>query len=630
MELNRFVKIVLLTLICTFVFPCYAFAAQEDSSQKQLQMTLTTEITATSSTGIKIPAHYVKKENKYYLFMMACDTKSVPVSYVGTNGESLTTTLSFKDSDEAVLQGTQAGAVTVVFRQSEIPSLSISLNGTTLDEIHADKNVKWAGNSLIINDVEGSNSLTAGNVEIKGRGNSSWNLFDKKSYQIKFDKKTSVLGMDKAKKWILLPNMSDDSLLRNRIAYHLAEQLNMKNSLECRYVDLWIDGDYRGNYLLSEKVEIGNNRVNLSTDDGILCEWDDAFYSDEEYWFKNDALDATFSVKEAVNEDPSIISKNMDAFNSSLTEFMNLLTQTPTDDLTIDDMKNKIDIESFAQYYLINEFLLNKESVTTSWFWYRDGNSDVLHMGPVWDFDSSMYFYGEFDEVYIWQRNIFFELLRVPSFRDYITNYYASHMSAFENLSTFASSQANDIKESAEMNFIRWEVLGKESKTGRMNHDTYDEAVNETVKWLENRVSAFYFFETSITMHRLYNPNSGEHFYTADVSERDFLTSVGWTYEGVAWTSPYYSSEPVFRLYNPNGGDHHYTTSESERDYLVEVGWEYEGIGWYSDANKRVALLRQYNPNAKTGSHNFTTSQSENDWLVDLGWNAEGIGWYGL
>lgn len=133
-----------------------------------------------------------------------------------------------------------------------------------------------------------------------------------------------------------------------------------------------------------------------------------------------------------------------------------------------------------------------------------------------------------------------------------------------------------------------------------------------------------------VQMHRLYNPNSGEHFYTADKNEKDHLVAVGWKYEGEGWKAPDQSKTPVYRLYNANAGDHHYTLDANEKDYLVKVGWKYEGIGWYSDDAKSVPLYRQYNPNAKAGSHNYTTNKAENDSLVKLGWKAEGIGWYGM
>ena len=134
----------------------------------------------------------------------------------------------------------------------------------------------------------------------------------------------------------------------------------------------------------------------------------------------------------------------------------------------------------------------------------------------------------------------------------------------------------------------------------------------------------------TVDMYRVYNPNSGEHFYTASAAERDNLVALGWNYEGVGWKAPVKSNTPVYRLYNPNAGDHQYTVSAGERDALIALGWRDEGIGWYSDDTQGVALYRQYNPNAVSGSHNYTTNKAENDMLVSIGWKGEGIGWYGV
>ena len=131
-------------------------------------------------------------------------------------------------------------------------------------------------------------------------------------------------------------------------------------------------------------------------------------------------------------------------------------------------------------------------------------------------------------------------------------------------------------------------------------------------------------------MYRLYNPNSGEHFYTRNPDERRTLISLGWNDEGVGWRAPTSSNTPVYRLYNRNGGEHHYTINAGERDALVAAGWEDEGIGWYSDDAQTVPLYRQYNPNQFANNHNYTTSIGENDKLVSYGWRAEGIGWYGV
>lgn len=128
-------------------------------------------------------------------------------------------------------------------------------------------------------------------------------------------------------------------------------------------------------------------------------------------------------------------------------------------------------------------------------------------------------------------------------------------------------------------------------------------------------------------MQRLYNPNSGEHFYTDKILERNSLIIAGWNYEGIGWGAPD-QGNPVYRLYNPNAGDHHYTTNGAEKNLLVAKGWKYEGIGWYSDNQQSVPLYRAYNPNAKAGSHNYTSNLVEQNKLVSLGWKNEGIGWY--
>ncbi len=131
-------------------------------------------------------------------------------------------------------------------------------------------------------------------------------------------------------------------------------------------------------------------------------------------------------------------------------------------------------------------------------------------------------------------------------------------------------------------------------------------------------------------MYRLYNPNSGEHFFTGASEERDNLVGYGWIYEGIAWNAPVYEGDPVYRLYNPNSGDHHYTMDVAERDWLVSLGWQYEGVCWNSADEVNVPQYRLWNPNADCGSHHYTSSAEERDWLVSLGWVWEGIGWYGM
>lgn len=134
-------------------------------------------------------------------------------------------------------------------------------------------------------------------------------------------------------------------------------------------------------------------------------------------------------------------------------------------------------------------------------------------------------------------------------------------------------------------------------------------------------------------VYRLYNSNSGEHFYTFSTTERDYLSEKGWTYEGIAWNAPSSSQTPVYRIYNPYTGEHLYTTSASERDALIGAEWSYEGVGWYSDDNQGTPLYRLYNPYASgqfvAGAHHYTKDTGERDILISKGWQYEGIGWYG-
>ena len=136
----------------------------------------------------------------------------------------------------------------------------------------------------------------------------------------------------------------------------------------------------------------------------------------------------------------------------------------------------------------------------------------------------------------------------------------------------------------------------------------------------------------SVDLYRLYNPYTGEHFYTPDTNERDSLVKVGWKYEGVGWSAVTDEGDPVYRLYNPYapGGDHHYTIDKNEYDELQKLGWKGEGSSWESvTAHDMMGyrVYRLYNPNAATGAHHYTTDADEAKALAAAGWKDEGTGW---
>lgn len=137
---------------------------------------------------------------------------------------------------------------------------------------------------------------------------------------------------------------------------------------------------------------------------------------------------------------------------------------------------------------------------------------------------------------------------------------------------------------------------------------------------------------TEGTVYRMYNPNSGEHFYTKNPVERDSLKKNGWNYEANASYDTIAATEegatPVYRVYNKNSGLHHYTANKEEVLGLRKIGWFYEGISFYvydKKAGKGSPQYRLYCPN--DGQHHWTVDASEKNHLLYIGWKYEDVAW---
>lgn len=568
-------------------------------------------------------------------------------------------------------------------------------------ESSEDHSTKATGSMLLV-DPDGSVAYNGKLSQIKGRGNSTWSSSHaaKKPYQIKLDKKTDLLETgnkdNKNKTWVLLANAADPTLLKNSICYKLGQALGLKETPECAPIDLYYDGEYRGSYLLSEKVQINSGRVDITSledstneaNDGVdlgdldvdtatnkygrefqfvegvanpedisggyLLELDTAYAKSERCWFSTSY--GTFAVKE-----PENLSLEQMIY---ISEYMQAVLDRFASDESAEAIGELADVDSIARMLLINELCKNPDYCGSSTYFYLpakgDGKAQILYGGPIWDFDTAFGvridgpspYYGDFQdaegEFYLdlWQtkssvtssteKEIFkSELLSL--LKGFIGGKSSSSLPSFD-------SMVEEISASQKMNEVLWGI----TTFGNCEtpYNTYQENVDYLKGWITERTA---WMESNFVdsgsgddpavdvseMYRLYNPNSGEHFYTASVSERDVLIKAGWNCEGVGWNAPQSSKTPVYRLYS--GTDHHYTTSAEERDGLIEIGWKDEGIGWYSDDAEGVPLYRQFNPNVNpkaarnnSGSHNYTVSKAENDQLVQVGWQAEGIGWYGV
>ncbi|MBQ8813878.1 MAG: CotH kinase family protein [Lachnospiraceae bacterium] len=457
------------------------------------------------SLGHRINGYWVEDEQMWCLFVTSGqEIKDIEIHYSGSIRESSAGELDtrkkivsggFVESGDHVELTAPDGSVNrVAVMGSDLPSVYIDLQGTTLDEIHADKDVKHAGNSIYIIDPDRGFDLTVeDSLEIKGRGNSSWMQYEKKGYQIKFASKTAVMGMDESKKWVLLANASDDSMMRTQLVYQMAQNLGMEFVPTLKYVDLWIEGEYRGTYLLGEKVELGGSRLDLENDSGALFEHDQNFYLEEDYWFYCQVMERYFTLKEINLEEPAVIETAMADFSEALEELILFLYETPSDEVTLEALSARIDVDSFVKYYLINEYTLNRESFATSFYWYQDGADDVIHLGPIWDFDTCMGNDGTANTVSYGAEHVLFHyLLSSPEFYAKTLELWELYRAELEGMTENVDAIRSEIAASAEMNYLRWDVLGQPNPKGGADfYPTFDEAADAVRSWLAGREEAF-------------------------------------------------------------------------------------------------------------------------------------------
>lgn len=437
-----------------------------------------------------------------------------------------------KSGDRTELK-TQDGTVqTLVVLQSDLPSVQVDMNGTSLEEVHADKSQKHRGNTVLITEADGNVAVEAlNNTELKGRGNSTWQQYEKKGYQLQFTEETDVLGMGQAEKWVLLSNASDDSMLRTKVAYEAVKQLNMAFVPDFEYVDLWINGEYRGVYMIGEKVELVESRLKLEDPLGTLYERDEAFFKEEDYWIHNDYLETNFVLKENVSDQEKLYRVLLEEFSGKVDQLMNYLYTTPPEEVTLERLSERIDVDSFALYYLVNEYFLNRESVATSFYWYQDGTDDVLHLGPVWDFDTCMGNDGvENTEYYCVNSLLFKYLLASPEFQQRTEELYRENKHAFESLADTAAVLGSRIEQAARANYLRWNVLGSEStkRNGASFAESYSEAVSNLTSWLFGRAKLFEVPSTRVATSTVSDDYGTLYLRYSDDMEHESVRFVCW------------------------------------------------------------------------------------------------------
>jgi len=399
---------------------------------------------------------------------------------------------------------------------NDVPSISIELpDGYTLDgdlnaskdDIPADPDTEPLSMLTLVDPANSANDMTDVPVEeIRGRGNFTWTL-DKKPYQFKFESSTPILGMQSAKTWILLANHADPSLLRNKVAYDLAAAFGLPGTPDSRFVDLTINGEYLGSYLLTEKVEVKKNRLELADPGGILLELDNNYGTAEDFYFYTQRSNTLFVLKDAVEDvDEPLPQPLAEAYSDIQDHLDEIESHLYADDPDWAALSALIDVESFIKYYFVFEVAENPEITQSSVYFWRDGVNDVLHAGPVWDFDSAFAEYvsenlgGDPRQDYVMNGQFFrnkgngwyTQFMRIPEFVEAVRDLYDTELKAIiDELPTKIDEYAAGIPGSADANFDTWDVLGGpgEFNGGHVIADTWQGEVDYLRDWVERRVA---------------------------------------------------------------------------------------------------------------------------------------------
>ena len=230
-------------------------------------------------------------------------------------------------------------------------------------------------------------------AKIRGRGNYSWKYYDKKPYRLKFEDKVDLFGNGAAKTWTLIANAEDATMIRNFLAYNIGNIFdNLEFTSSTQFVELYVNNEYRGVYLVCEQVQTGNNRVDISesmdtVDTGYLLEMDSHAGEEGEIegydYFVCE--DKKFALKTPDTEDDSY---NEDYLNFIKTYFESCFDALKDDDFST--IEQLIDVDSFVDSYIINELFKNKDVNGSSFYLYKDAGGK-LKSGPIWDFASIQY-----------------------------------------------------------------------------------------------------------------------------------------------------------------------------------------------------------------------------------------------
>lgn len=385
---------------------------------------------------------------------------------------------------EMTVQNQSPMAVRFV-RSGNLPTMFIHTVSGTEETIHTQRNV-WEYAQLCLMDTEGKTDYQGELDEISGRGSGTW-FFEKKSYNLKLNGSADLLGMGAGKKWALLANVIDESHLRNKLIYDFAREIGSYSGFapNCEHVDVYLNGTYVGLYLLTEKAEIAENRVEADPE-VILFEVDALGRS--ERMLLPFVLDWGTAV--GIKSPESCTEQELDLLMNDIFAFQDTLL----DESKGEEALQFIDLESWTRRYLIDEIFENYDGGCHSQYFFRDqrdGKDNRIIAGPCWDYDNcadGWFMAKQNPRCFLMQRMWKNEgehtpwygtLMKKETFRDRVLELYRNELSAKVRhlMEVQLPEEAAFLQKALKMNAIRWS-LADPAEAIQHFHDFMEERID--------------------------------------------------------------------------------------------------------------------------------------------------------
>ena len=331
-------------------------------------------------------------------------------------------------------------------------------------------------------------------MQIKGRGNYTWRDFDKKPYRLKLDNKTALMGLPKSKHWTLLAHADDTwGFLKNPCGFWFSEHLGLAWTPRHEAVELVLNGDYRGLYFLTEQIRVDKDRVNIveqedgctnadSITGGWLVEIDNYWEDEPLQVHKTEGDGSNLWVTLHTPEETS--SQQWNYINNAIVALNEAIYGTD------EAFDSKVDLESAAKFYIVQELMGNRESYHGSCYFYKDMGADAKWFwGPVWDFGNSLY---DMSDAFIYERfpyapqNWVGQMNSHPNFHAAIVKAW-KHFLYYEyaNFESYLTDYAQSISAAVDNDKVRWPNYGNTNEMQKKNEVV--NLIRNRVQWLKKQ-----------------------------------------------------------------------------------------------------------------------------------------------